>query len=970
MTDKKPGKNIPGGQSTGAGDAARAALERLRGKRGASEGTEPAKPKGAVRQAAGDAADVATRAAKGAAGGTLASKAVGGGVQGAVLEGAVGAARSKTARNAFLAGAACVGLLAAPMLGGAGGGGTQAALTDQAVAYENGTTAAEASGYNMENFQTVYEIAGADLLDWEMVAAIEHWQANQNTQQYCPPAPPSEDDPENPPEDPEEPPEDEEEPGVQLNEAGDTAHPVTGNTYRVTSAFGTRIITDGQEGTNQGLDFGDDAGTDLVGVAAGEVVYSGWNDTGGNMVWVDLAGTEVDTQVRYMHLESVNVAVGDQLDPGDVVGWMGETGTAERVILHLEILEDGQYVNPATWLEDRDIVVNHGLPVDPRFSDPCSGRGGPGGGGGGIGGGGYEGSEFFPGPPGVTCPTIPSSQVVGAILSPATPDQSRGRDCVAQAFPQLLLTSAYRTVWMGYPSDHHQGNALDWAISPYHEGSGGWALMYTLAHWAQVNADNLGIKSIIFADWRWDRQTGWTPYTFTSSNNDNARHINHVHLSFFGTSAMPDAGNLVPAWSDGSGMPYQPGYNTKWSDGKRFFPIDEIISAIESIPKDGSGGIIIGGGGGGIGIIQGDFRSPYKIDRAAFGPDDEQSEAELAERLESDPDFAREWEDREEKGWVARHTEDAEALAVKADEDFEYATGWVSFELARIMQEQNTIDYADLDSGRIVDAETGEVSVGDATIVETIRSAYVDALAELPVAGMNPSSADIVYGVAQGWHFGETAAGGGGNIPGVICSPAGGQVLQVQAVGGPNAGEIIVMDSKKLGYAATAVYIADQAGLNDNGKRAMLMTIFQESRFKMYANSTVPVTLTFPHDDVGNDHDSAGLYQQRVNSQAWGPVESIMDVSRSTKAFLGVSNESTAPGLLDIPGWETMPPGALAQRVQVSAHPTLYNQWEEAANQVLGEVMGIECTPEDDPDNPEDPEDPAEEAAGRDEEAA
>jgi hypothetical protein len=31
----------------------------------------------------------------------------------------------------------------------------------------------------------------------------------------------------------------------------------------------------------------------------------------------------------------------------------------------------------------------------------------------------------------------------------------------------------------------------------------------------------------------------------------------------------------------------------------------------------------------------------------------------------------------------------------------------------------------------------------------------------------------------------------------------------------------------------------------------------------MYANNAVPASLKYPHDRVGNDHDSIGLFQQR-----------------------------------------------------------------------------------------------------------
>lgn len=959
---------IGGSPMPNAGEAARAALERLGGGKGGKSDGGTSKAKGAARQVAGDAASVASKAAQGAAGGTLATKMVGGGVQGAVLAGAGAAIKSKTGRNGLIAVGAIVGILTMSMM--SSGDGARAGLTDAAVNYDLAYNAAEASGYNMENFQTVYETAGGDLLDWEMIAALEFWQANQNAQVQCPPTPPSDEDPVDP-SDPEDPPENEDEPEVQINEAGDTAHPVTGSTYRVTSAFGTRIVVDGHESTNQGIDFGDEAGTELVNAAAGTVVYSGWNDTGGNMVWVDLADTEVPTQIRYLHMETANVAIDDELEVGDVVGWMGDSGAAERVILHFEVLENNEYVNPATWLEERDIEVNHGLPVDPRFSDPCRGSGGaPGQPGLPVdpGDGSYPGTDGFPGPPPAECPAYAKNPGVEKGIKAAT---LYGLRCTTSAFPDLIVTSTLGNRPPGYKSDHPMGLAVDYSAGMFEPGPGtvtnpvtspaqvapGMVYMYVVAHWTQVNADVLGVKRIIYGDMAWSPGQGWAPYRYPNgSTNPSTRHLDHVHVSYFESGGLPNASHLIPALTDGSGMPWQQqnGGAPWW----RFVPLDDPVLDLSDFPRDGGGGIIIGDDNPGIGVPVGDYRSVYKIERSAFGPTDDASEIALRERLEEDPDFAREWTFREERGWVATKWDDAEELAVLAEEDFEYATEWVSFELARVMGNHNTIDWADLDSGRVVDPLTKTVIIPEnaSPIVTQTRDAYVDALVEMPVAGMNESGADAVHTIAQGWHFGNVATGGGsGNIPGVICAPPGDAVLKVQAVGGGRDGEVVVMDSKKLGYAATAVHVAEQAGVNDNGLKAMLMTIFQESTFQMYANSKYPESLALPHDAVGSDHSSAGLFQQLIEIKAWGPVESIMDVSRSSLAFVGASDEATAPGLMDIPGWEDMAPGVLAQKVQVSAYPHEYNQWEQAANEVLGAVKGIECTPEDDPDDPVDP---------------
>ena len=45
------------------------------------------------------------------------------------------------------------------------------------------------------------------------------------------------------------------------------------------------------------------------------------------------------------------------------------------------------------------------------------------------------------------------------------------------------------------------------------------------------------------------------------------------------------------------------------------------------------------------------------------------------------------------------------------------------------------------------------------------------------------------------------------------------------------------------------------------------------------------------------------------------------------------------PGLLDVPGWESMPPTVAAQAVQRSAFPDAYARWETSARVWLTEVL-------------------------------
>jgi hypothetical protein len=80
--------------------------------------------------------------------------------------------------------------------------------------------------------------------------------------------------------------------------------------------------------------------------------------------------------------------------------------------------------------------------------------------------------------------------------------------------------------------------------------------------------------------------------------------------------------------------------------------------------------------------------------------------------------------------------------------------------------------------------------------------------------------------------------------------------------------------------------------------------------------------------DLGakNDHDSLGLFQQRPSS-GWGTPEQITDPQHSATSFL--------KGLEQVNGWQQMPLTEAAQKVQVSAFPDKYAQWEDQAAQIV-----------------------------------
>jgi len=165
---------------------------------------------------------------------------------------------------------------------------------------------------------------------------------------------------------------------------------------------------------------------------------------------------------------------------------------------------------------------------------------------------------------------------------------------------------------------------------------------------------------------------------------------------------------------------------------------------------------------------------------------------------------------------------------------------------------------------------------------------------------------------------------GATGLPGVVCVPREGQADG--SVGG--------FSGSQLANAAAIVAAGVEMGVPQRALVIAIATAMQESRLYNYANATVPESLSIPHERVGSDHDSVGLFQQRAS---WGPIEHRMDPRASARLFY--------ERLLAVPGWESLPLTQAAQRVQISAFPDAYAKWEQRANEVVGAVSGIVCPP-------------------------
>jgi hypothetical protein len=144
----------------------------------------------------------------------------------------------------------------------------------------------------------------------------------------------------------------------------------------------------------------------------------------------------------------------------------------------------------------------------------------------------------------------------------------------------------------------------------------------------------------------------------------------------------------------------------------------------------------------------------------------------------------------------------------------------------------------------------------------------------------------------------------------------------------PTAGTCTVPDrsvtvtAEQARNAATIAQVGRDRGLPERAVVIALATAQQESRLRNL--------------DYG-DRDSLGLFQQRP-SQGWGTPEQVRDPVYAANQFYD--------RLITIPAWEAGRLTEMAQAVQRSGYPELYEQWGPMAQQLTTSLAAgtLECS--------------------------
>ncbi|MDP9056738.1 MAG: M23 family metallopeptidase [Pseudomonadota bacterium] len=118
---------------------------------------------------------------------------------------------------------------------------------------------------------------------------------------------------------------------------------------RLTSGFGMRWhpVLGGRR-PHMGVDLADPVGTPVHATGDGLVGRADWFSGYGLYVQIEHGG---QLETRYGHMSRLNVAAGQFVHRGDVIGYVGATGRTTGPHLHYEVRVDGVAVNPIPYMQ-------------------------------------------------------------------------------------------------------------------------------------------------------------------------------------------------------------------------------------------------------------------------------------------------------------------------------------------------------------------------------------------------------------------------------------------------------------------------------------------------------------------------------------------------------------------------------------------------------------------------------------------
>ncbi|MBE7026712.1 MAG: hypothetical protein E7410_04020 [Ruminococcaceae bacterium] len=113
----------------------------------------------------------------------------------------------------------------------------------------------------------------------------------------------------------------------------------------ITSRFGPRTLR-GIPDNHTGLDIGVPMGTPVLACEAGVVTGSGWRNAYGYCITIDHGSITT----LYAHNSVLQVKVGERVSRGQQIALAGSTGNSTGPHIHLGVIKNGKYVDPAPYV--------------------------------------------------------------------------------------------------------------------------------------------------------------------------------------------------------------------------------------------------------------------------------------------------------------------------------------------------------------------------------------------------------------------------------------------------------------------------------------------------------------------------------------------------------------------------------------------------------------------------------------------
>ena len=123
----------------------------------------------------------------------------------------------------------------------------------------------------------------------------------------------------------------------------------------ISSGYGDRVAPCRYcSSDHRGVDFVPGNGAPIFAIADGVVTAAEFGGGYGQYVYLehDINGRSVLTVYAHMQRGSSPLRVGDEVEVGDFIGLVGNTGISTGPHLHFEVRIEGEYVDPFAWLKE------------------------------------------------------------------------------------------------------------------------------------------------------------------------------------------------------------------------------------------------------------------------------------------------------------------------------------------------------------------------------------------------------------------------------------------------------------------------------------------------------------------------------------------------------------------------------------------------------------------------------------------